>query len=224
MLDKISAVFDSDNPLMRALGTAGDLILLNAVTILCMLPVVTYGASLTARDDVLWHMVRGEESYIIRSFFKSFRKNLRQGSAMGILFLIPCLILVLEYDLIRAVPAMHSPVIYVMIIFAGGFILAVGIYSFAMLSRYENSVFSTVKNAMVLTLAFFPRTLAMLFFVVGFGLAYVAFYQFLFPLILLMGTSFPGYLCALLYNPVFVKIDENETNKQAEKPDHETEE
>ena len=64
----------------------------------------------------------------------------------------------------------------------------------------------------------------MLFFVVGFGLAYVAFYQFLFPLILLMGTSFPGYLCALLYNPVFVKIDENETNKQAEKPDHETEE
>ena len=140
MLDKISAVFDSENPLMQALGTAGDLILLNAVTFLCMLPVVTYGAALTARDDILWHMVRGEGLHIIKPFFKSFKRNLRQGTVMGILFLLLGLFLIFDYDIVRSVPAMHSTVFYVMLILAGGFILAVSIYSFALLSRYENSV------------------------------------------------------------------------------------
>ena len=217
MLDKISAVFDSENPLMQALGTAGDLIILNAVTFLCMLPVVTYGAALTARDDILWHMVRGEEVHIIKPFFKSFKRNLRQGTIMGILFLLLGLFLIFDYDIVRSVPAMHSTVFYVMLILAGGFILAVGIYSFALLSRYENTVPATIKNAMVLTLAFFPRTLAMLFFVVGFWLAYFAFYQYVFPLVLLMGISFPGYLCALLYNPIFVKLEEKEMQEQGNK-------
>ncbi|MDO5131586.1 MAG: YesL family protein [Eubacteriales bacterium] len=221
MWDKLSAVFDLENPLMRALGTAGDLIMLNAVTLLCMLPVVTYGASLTARDDVLWHMVRGEESYIVRSFFKSFKKNLKQGSLMGILFLAAGMLLVLEYEMIRAIPAMHSPLFYAMIIIIAGFVLAVGIYSFALLSRYENTVPNTIKNAAVLALAFFPRTVAMLLIVVGFCFLYAAFFQFLFPLLLLMGITFPGYLCALFYDPVFVRIDGRD-EKQAEEDGHST--
>lgn len=219
MWDKIGAVFDMDNPLMRALSTAGDLILLNVVTMLCMIPVVTYGAALTARDDILCHMVRGEESYIIRSFFKSFKRNLRQGTIMGLIFLALAMILTLEFDIIRAIPEMHSPLFYAMIIIAAGFVLAVGIYSFALLSHYENSVPATIKNAVVLSLAFFPRTLAMLFFAAGSALAFAAFYQFLFPLALLLGVSFPGYLCALLYNPVFKRIEADQTEKNAGDPD-----
>lgn len=219
MWNKISAVFDMENPLMRALNTAGDLIILNIVTILCMIPVVTYGAALTARDDVLWHMVRGEESYIIKSYFSSFKRNLRQGTIMGLIFLILALIMTLEFDIIRAIPQMQSPLFYAMIIIVAGFILAVGIYSFALLSRYENTIPATIKNAAVLSLAFFPRTIAMLLITVGSALAFAAFYGFLLPLALLMGLSFPGYLCALLYNPVFEKIEANDADHKEENAD-----
>ena len=69
MWDKLGSVFDMENPLMRALAVVADLILLNFLTIIGMIPVVTAGASLTARNDVLQHIVRKEEGYIARSFW-----------------------------------------------------------------------------------------------------------------------------------------------------------
>lgn len=146
MQDKLGAVFDMDNPLMRVLGTGTDLIILNAVTVLCMVPVVTYGAALTARDDILWHMVRGEETYIIKSYFKSFKRNLRQGTLMGIFFLILAGLLVFDFNMVRAVPAAQSLIYYAIILFVAVFVLAVGIYAFALLSRYENSIPATLKT------------------------------------------------------------------------------
>ena len=65
-------IFDMDSPVMRFLGRLADLMILNLVTLLCCLPVVTIGASLTAMHYVLLKMVRNEESYIVRSFFKSY--------------------------------------------------------------------------------------------------------------------------------------------------------
>lgn len=47
----------------------------------------------------------------------------------------------------------------------------------------------------------------MVFIVVGAWLAFIAFYQILFPIMLLMGTSLTGYLCALLYNRIFIAIE-----------------
>ena len=139
MWDKLGAVFDMENPLMRALSVVADLILLNFLTILGMLPVVTAGASFTARNDVLQHIVRREEGYIARSFFASYKSNLKQGSLMGLLFMVPAALLILEYDLIRAVPEFHMPVFYAMLILAGGIVLACGIYSFQLLFSVLNA-------------------------------------------------------------------------------------
>ena len=41
-------LFDMDNPLMQALGILADLMVLNLLTIVCSLPVLTAGAALTA--------------------------------------------------------------------------------------------------------------------------------------------------------------------------------
>ena len=67
MWDKLGAVFDMENPLMRALSVVADLILLNFLTILGMLPVVTAGASFTARNDVLQHIVVVVRGHAVRA-------------------------------------------------------------------------------------------------------------------------------------------------------------
>ena len=46
-------LFDMENPVMRALSTTADLIVLNLLTILCCLPVVTVGAALFALFTLL---------------------------------------------------------------------------------------------------------------------------------------------------------------------------
>ena len=201
MWDKLGSFFDMENPLMRALSVVADLIVLNFLTVLGMIPVVTAGASLTARNDVLQHIVRREEGYIARSFFASYKRNLRQGSMMGILFMVPAGLLILEYDVIRAVPALHMPVLYAMLILAGGIVLACGIYAFQLLARFENTVFGTIKNALMLALGYLPRTFGMVVVYAGFWAVVIAFYMYLFPVIILFGASLPAYVCTLLMSP-----------------------
>ena len=64
--------FDYDNPLIRFLNKTTDLLVLNIVFLLCCLPVVTIGASLTAMYAVNLRSVRYGDGYVLKNFFKSY--------------------------------------------------------------------------------------------------------------------------------------------------------
>ena len=68
--------FDANNPLMRFLSWLVDLVIINVLTIVCAVPIVTAGASFTAMNYVLLHKARDNETYIGKMFFHSFRDNL----------------------------------------------------------------------------------------------------------------------------------------------------
>ena len=53
--------FNMDGPVMRGLTRVFDLVLLNLLTVLCSIPLITIGASLAAMHSVLLKMVRNEE-------------------------------------------------------------------------------------------------------------------------------------------------------------------
>ena len=72
-------IFDLDSPLMNVLNKMADLMWLNILTLICCIPVITAGAALTSMHYVALKIVRNEESYITRSFFKSFKTNFRQA-------------------------------------------------------------------------------------------------------------------------------------------------
>ena len=74
-------IFDLDNGFMRGLSRSTDLIVLNVLFLVCSLLVVTFGASLSALYSMTLKMVRNEEDYTVRGFFKAFRENLRSCSA-----------------------------------------------------------------------------------------------------------------------------------------------
>ena len=71
-------IFNADSPLMEGLSKITDLVILNLVVLVCCLPVITAGAALTGMHYVLLKMVRNEEGYIVRSYFKSFRSEERR--------------------------------------------------------------------------------------------------------------------------------------------------
>ena len=68
-------LFDLDSPIMNFLGKLADLIILNILAFICCIPIVTAGASMTALYYVCLKMVRNNEGYIMKSFFKSFKQN-----------------------------------------------------------------------------------------------------------------------------------------------------
>ncbi len=198
-------IFDMENPVMRALAVACDLLLLNLLALLCCVPVITAGASITALNDLTIRIVRQEDEYIVRPFFRSFADNFRKATLLWLLVLLAAALLGVDY----LAALSYIPALRVGIIAIGIIVFAVALYAFALLARYENSLRATVRNAAALSVAYFPRTLGMLAATVLFWALCLRFYQIGAPLLLLFGLALPCYLNATLLNGVFRKLDEN---------------
>ena len=65
--------FNLDSPLMVFLSKMADLMILNIITLLLCLPIITAGDAMTALYYMTIKIVRGEECYIVRGYFKSFK-------------------------------------------------------------------------------------------------------------------------------------------------------
>ena len=87
------------------------------------------------------------------------------------------------------------------------------LYAFPLLARFSNTVLGTLRNAAVLTVASFPRTIGMAVAMIAFPLVVLLFKPIL-PLLVLLGFTGPAYICALLYSPVFKRIEANVPGKE----------
>ena len=56
----MNGLFNLDSPIMRFLSKVCDLMILNVMCIICCLPIVTAGASITALYTITMKMVRGK--------------------------------------------------------------------------------------------------------------------------------------------------------------------
>ena len=77
-----------DSPFMQFLGKAADLMWVNILCLLLCLPIFTAGAALTAMHYVCLKIVRDEECYITKAFFKSFKENFVQSTLEWIIMLV----------------------------------------------------------------------------------------------------------------------------------------
>ena len=93
-------IFDLDSPLMNVLNKMADLMWLNILTLICCIPIITAGAAFTSMHYVALKIVRNEESYITRSFFKSFKTNFRQATLIWLMILLIAAVLGGDYYII----------------------------------------------------------------------------------------------------------------------------
>lgn len=202
-------IFEPESSLMKALSRIADLVILNLAVLLLCIPVITTGAALTGMHYVLLKMVRNEEGYILRSFFRSFRENFRQATAIWALFLFFSAVLYFDLSITGLEENAGSLLLSGMRLFlisGGTYIFLMYLYVFPLLARYHNTAAGTLKNAARLVLAAFPRTLAMALATAALPLAVLAFPPVL-PVFLLAGLTGPGFVCACLYSPLFRRIE-----------------
>lgn len=195
-----------DSPVMRVLNRVGDLMILNLIMIICCIPVVTAGAAFTAMHYVLLKIVRGEEGYLIRGFFKSFKANFKQATLIWLLMLAVVAVYVGD-SLIFNYSGLEFPKALVIAVVAVGFVLLmIAVYIFPLLARFENSLKNTLKNAMILSFANLPRTILMILcYALPVVIAYFSNYALLF--VFMFGISAPAYGAAFLYSGIFKKLE-----------------
>ena len=208
-------IFSMNSPIMKGLTVAADLLLLNLLTILLSLPIFTIGPAFSAMNDIVIRLVRGEEGYIVRPFFQSFKSNFKQGVLYSLVIIPAAGILYVDYLFAEAL----VPILKAAVIGIGVIILVLFYYVFALQARYENTFRGTIKNAAILAVANFPRTLLMAICSVGLWVVCINFYQIGYPVLIMFGAALPCYVNILLLNGVFRKLDgDDEKEEEAELP------
>ena len=214
-------IFEEGSPFQRFLNKMADLLILNIITMLMCLPIITAGAALTAMHYVLLKMVRGEEGYILKSFFRSFKREFRQATVLWILYVALAALMASNLVLVLQGSGRYPIWLPSSIVVVAVLELMFMIYTFAMLSRFDDTIYHTLLNAVTLTFAELPRSLEMAVITLVPLIAFLRV-SILLPVLVLFGLSVPGYACAMIYDPVFRKIEKQIwEDENAEDPEEE---
>ena len=209
---------------MRALTDLSTLVFLNILTLLLSIPIVTAGAALAAMHYVIIEMIEERGGRLPGEFWKRFKENLKNATPIWLILLAAAGFLYADIRLITG-GQLGLPRAMLIPIYAGLFVTAaIYVYVIPLTARFVYSTGAAFKNAAILAAAYFPRTVLMVAAsaVIPFLLLNVTR---LLPLFFLLGISLPGYLCALLYKPIFDKmIGEKEEEDRPWVLDDETEE
>lgn len=206
-------IFNLDGPLIAFLNKATDLVLLNFLYIICCIPVVTIGAATTALYYVTLRMAKNEEGYIVKDFFRSFKENFRQATIIWLILLCLGIVFGGEFFIINR---MEGTVAFVIecILCLGILLFAFEmLYAFPVLSRFENTIKNTMKNALFISILQIPKTLAMLVFSIIPIVMVIASLRWL-PLVAALGFSVAGYTNACWMNKIFKRFEPKEPEEE----------
>lgn len=162
-------IFNFEGPVFSFLSRLADLFWLNLLFIVCSIPIVTIGASITAMYYVTLKMAKNEEGYITQSFFKSFKQNFKQSTVIWLIYLVVSVVLVLDLRIANGGSLAGifdsnavSNVVIVSVSLMGVLLLMTETYVFPILAQFDNTVKNTIKNAFFISIRHLPYTFLML--------------------------------------------------------------
>lgn len=214
--------FNMDNKFFVFMGRVADLIILNLVCLLCCLPIVTAGAAITATYYVTMKMVRNEESYIIRSFFKSFKENFKQATIIHLIMLVTAVILFFDLNIVNNMEGNLSRVLFCVFIAFTLLYALLLLYVYPVLAKFYNSLKNTFTNSFLMAIRHLPYTFLMLVItLLPLGIFFIPDFRIqstLLMLVFLMGFSVIAYLNSKFLVKIFDHYIPNEEETE-ELPD-----
>ena len=203
----MGSLFNLDNPIWRFMGKLVDVFILTLLWAVCCIPIITIGPASTAVYYVTLKLVRDEESYTVRSFFKSFKENFKQGSVIGIIMTL--LLVFFLYD-IYAYFMMGTQISRILgIVFLGIFLLYLItlVYVYPLQAKFYNKIRFTLRNALFIGVKHIFRSLAMIII----AIAVIVGCLFFPPLILLsygLIAFLQSYFLVVIFDKYIPKEDE----------------
>ena len=220
---------DGDSWLNRGLSHLFDILLLGLLTTILCIPVITVGAALTANMDAMLRIGMKKDNKIFKRYFSVFAKNFGKATLIWLIMLVVgvliggtiavCLGGFLSMDAtVRVIATIFSIIMGVMYCFTFS-------YVFALQSRYENKITTTILNALLIGISNFPKSILLTALTVGLGV--LGFYfTGLIPLFVILALSFVTFLGGIMTVPILAKLGDAEAagKDPEEEPEEESEE
>ena len=150
-----------DFRIVRFLELLFQLIVLNLLTLLCCLPIITTGAALTALYHSLFDMREGKGN-IFKGYFRALKENIRPALMLGIVFAAVCVSFVFYALFLRDLLAAGNVLAWLGVIAVGAFFFFPMTYAFPLLSKFDSPAVRTLLNAYLLSVRHIGTTIAVL--------------------------------------------------------------
>ncbi len=196
----MNQIFGLDGPVFKGMNELTVLVALNFLTLLFSIPIVTAGAAITSMHYIIIQHREGTEGKILPTYWKQFKGNLKTATPVWMLFLAAGFFIFMDYLIITQSSAIPDFFI-IPISVAGVLIASVAAFAFPLMAKFENTLRATLKNAALLAVANFPKTVTILVIHLGCLFLFTQVTR-LMPIAFLMGISLPADLSSLLYWPV----------------------
>ena len=149
----MNTLFSADSDLMRGLTKLADVMILNFLFIVTSLPVVTLGASLTALNFTAMRIGTGECVSVSADYFRSFRRNFRQATLIGLILALLAGVLAAWYAVLTTFAL--DPVVE-LILFAIWYLLAfnlaiMALFVFPYHAMFEGRTRDVFRNARLMS-------------------------------------------------------------------------
>lgn len=216
----LQRLLDINNPFWKFMNKLFDVVVVNLLWTVFSLPVVTLGASTSAAFAACVKIL-GRDSLnfgVSRTFWRSFRENLRQGSLLGLIIFGLAALLAADVWYFYLIQGFITGAVEYIICVCLTVLLVVtlitGIFVFPLNALFENTVKATLKNALVLALRWPARSLGALAADLAYAAALVLSLYWL-PLLsmvlLLFGAGMVIFINTAILMPVLKKYlpDEN---------------
>ena len=181
------------------------------------IPVVTIGPSIAAMFYVTLKMVRNEESYIVRGFFKSFKQNLKQGIVINLIMLAAALLLYFDISICRSTPGTIGKVLMVLFMMILVVYLMIFLYIYPVLAKFYNTIKNTFTNAFLMSIRHLPYTALMILVtaapVLVFFIPSAQVQSMVILLLVLIGFSGIAYINSHFFVKIFDKYIPEETSE-----------
>lgn len=206
----MNGLFNLDSPIMRFLSKVCDLMILNVMCIICCLPIVTAGASITALYTITMKMVRGEESYIFKGFLKAFKENFKQSTIIWLIMAALGIFVFIDYQAASLLPENMSNLFRILIGALIIFYLMVLSYIFPYTARFANSIKNIFKNSLLIAILNLPWTILIIVFPIALGFLTLLTTTTLVygsMLWMLLGFAVVAYIESMIFRRVFAKYE-----------------
>ena len=203
-------MFSIEGKFFSIISRLGDLVILNILFLICCIPIVTIGASVSAMYGVTKKMAEDREGYILKSFFGAFKENFRQSTVMWLILFV-CAAIV-SVDLYICSNFMKEGMVRN---FAKGFMLFallliffMILYSLTLQCTFENTVRNTLKNAFLISLGHAPWSVLMTVLALSPFIALLYFGEYfgteLFAMLLIWFSGM-AYINSFILNRIYKK-------------------
>lgn len=198
-----------ESPFMRFLEIVFYLWVLNVITLILCLPIVTMGAALTAMNHQLYLIAKNEEGYVVKGYFKDFASNFKRSTPAGLLMAVVGGVLGYDFYIFATRPGQFNTWFRCGIVAVAVLYLFVLVYLFPILARYDCTLKMAFKNSLFMAIykLFYSIPMVTLMLMPWILTAIVTNFFFW---DILFGLSLPAFLNVFMYRRIFEAFEKNQ--------------